>query len=134
MSHVRLIYKVLSGEASPEEAATLNHWIALSKDNKATFEDIKVLWENAVTARADRPYNDDDGFIRVRLLIRRRERRRKIRRIIFYVALFLVLLIFTFLASYYFGAQANTSMYEDNAHTKIERVIVSRAESQNLIL
>lgn len=113
MNQVRLIYKVLSGDASPDEVALLEHWMAMSTDNKAAFEDIRILWENSIKEGADRSETDGTGFLRIRRLIQLKERRRKMLRAFYYILLFVILLIFIFLTCYFLATQVKTSIYMD---------------------
>lgn len=41
-----LIGKYLSGEAAPEEAIILDHWIALSEENRRRFHEARQLWDH----------------------------------------------------------------------------------------
>ena len=42
-----IIAKSLSGEATPEEANELNHWIGKSPSNKRVFDEAKRIWEKS---------------------------------------------------------------------------------------
>ncbi|HYG18908.1 MAG TPA: hypothetical protein VD816_08260 [Ohtaekwangia sp.] len=109
MNQVRLIYKVLSGNASSEEEAALKQWIATSADNKAVFEDIRVLWENTVMTETTNR-EGSDGFLHIRRLIALKQRRREMVRTFFNIFLFTVVLIFVFAISYFLGTRSNPNI------------------------
>lgn len=69
MDKVSLIYKMLSGEASPEEKLMLDHWIKINESNQEEFDNIKLLWENAPDSGQ---FHEDsrDGMRKIRAKIR----------------------------------------------------------------
>jgi len=46
MDKVKLIFRVVSGEASDEEKFILNNWIEYSDENREEYINIKLLLEN----------------------------------------------------------------------------------------
>jgi len=54
MDGVKLIFRVLSGDASDEEKVQLDNWISQSDGNKEEYLYVKLLWEN-------RPVEDESN-------------------------------------------------------------------------
>jgi hypothetical protein len=75
MDRVSLIYKVLSGEASAAERNELAEWIGQSAENKAEFEDIKLLWASSKGTGARATYRFDEGFMKIKARMRAEIRR-----------------------------------------------------------
>jgi ferric-dicitrate binding protein FerR (iron transport regulator) len=74
MDKVSLIYRVLSGEASHEEAAVLDNWIKLSEANKEEFLNIKLLWENTPSDNKN-DEESDKGLRKIKAKINSRRTR-----------------------------------------------------------
>jgi hypothetical protein len=75
MDRVSLIYKVLSGQASAAERNELAEWIGQSVENKAEFEDVKLLWASSKATGARDSDRFDEGFMKIRARIRAEIRR-----------------------------------------------------------
>ena len=76
MDRVSLIYKVLSGEANAIEEIELNDWIAQAPENKAEFDDIKLLWASSKETETENAGRFDDGFDKIRARMRARVKRK----------------------------------------------------------
>lgn len=70
MEKASLIFKVLSREASQDERAELEHWIAQSEANKSEYDDLKLLWEHSSTARPVEPDHFYAGLDKIKSKIR----------------------------------------------------------------
>jgi transmembrane sensor len=117
MNTTQLIYRVLSGDASPEEKLQLEQWRALSDANRIEYEDIKTLWE----CSRDTETKDlsDEEFKRGWKQIKQRmlaiqQRRRRVRVIIVILILVFVLGTIGWLA-YYLGKQEKPSLHGQSA-------------------
>ena len=55
--YIRLITKHLSTETSPEEEASLQHWLAAAPENRLEFEALKNLWQTSGTAAGSRTFD-----------------------------------------------------------------------------
>lgn len=110
MDQTKLIYKVLSGDASQEEKQSLEEWKSLSAENLMEFEDIKLLWDfDADNEEEDLEINK--GSIDLMEGIRKWEqRRRKIKRMI-YTSVAVVILVLIYWLSYHRGTRDRPSVY-----------------------
>ncbi|MFZ5972830.1 MAG: DUF4974 domain-containing protein [Bacteroidota bacterium] len=95
MDRVSLIYRVLSGEASPDEKKELDEWVTKSEANQEEFEDIKLLWENSPLPSDTE--QDEAGFEKIRQRIQQRSRRKKQIRSILYACIVITLAVLLFL-------------------------------------
>lgn len=76
MDRVSRIYKVLSGEASAAELNEVTEWIRQSPENKAEFEDIKLLWASSDAVGTKDTQSFDEGLVRIKARMRSKIRRR----------------------------------------------------------
>lgn len=72
MDKTSLIFKVLSGEATPDERAELEQWIAQSEANKSEYEDLKLLWGTSDVASNIEDENFYDGFVKIKSKFKQR--------------------------------------------------------------
>lgn len=100
MDRVNLIYKVLSGEASAIEQNELNDWIGQAPENKAEFEDIKLLWASSKETETENAGPFDDGFDKIKARMRARVKKKAWVRSLIRTAGIIVLGLITFFFFY----------------------------------
>lgn len=59
-----LLVKHLLGEASPDESAAVEKWIAASPGNAATFRDFKTIWDRSRTLAINSDISVDEAWTR----------------------------------------------------------------------
>jgi len=64
-----LIGKMLAGEASSEERAELQEWIAQSASNKKYFDDLKLIFEKATTSTTSISFDADKAWMKMKGLL-----------------------------------------------------------------
>ena len=57
-----LVGRYLAGEASPEEAIAVDEWRERSADNRARFEELVTLWEQASAGNSWKPPDDTSAW------------------------------------------------------------------------
>lgn len=67
---VTLIGKDLSGEISQEEKATLEKWISQSSDNKAYYDQVKVLFDRTSNLKHWKQFDTDAAWVKVKAKIK----------------------------------------------------------------
>lgn len=82
MDKASLIFKVLSGEATENERAELERWIAQSEANKSEYEDIKLLWGSSGVASNVEDEHFYDGFAKIKSKFKQKRAVRRRKRLI----------------------------------------------------
>ncbi|HEY9044492.1 MAG TPA: hypothetical protein VIN08_01290 [Ohtaekwangia sp.] len=109
MDSVRLIYRVLSGDASDEEKAQLDNWIRQSDENGEEYLNIKLLLEN-------RSVEDDSnvGFTEGLSGIKRKAAKRKYHAVVVMAIKYLVIFaVLFFLLSLIYRARVSKGKNSD---------------------
>lgn len=95
MAKASLIFKVLSGEASKDEQAELEQWIAQSEANKSEYEHLKLLWDNTSAESQDEDEHFYDGFARIKSKFRQRRAIRRRKRLITWTSVIVATVLVT---------------------------------------
>lgn len=114
---MKLIDKVLRGKATESEKANLTRWIAADPANKADYDDLKLMYENA--AKTIENIGDDDPFYdglrRIESAIeilkkkgKKIKRHKTIRIVLGIVAFFMAVMAGSWLRSHYTETQLST--------------------------
>ncbi len=96
MDKTSLIYKVLEGNASEGEKIELMAWIGQSEENKAEYQDIKLLWENSneiIRGTNDHFYA---GLRKIKTSMQSKHKRDNLNKIILLTLILVVLVILFF--------------------------------------
>ncbi|MBN4073151.1 FecR domain-containing protein [Crocinitomix catalasitica] len=80
-----LISRYLADELSSEEEARLNKWLNESTEKTKSFEQAKILWELAKTAKKKEDFDTDAEWkeLRKKLLIESEEKKRPSKKVVF---------------------------------------------------
>jgi len=68
-----LLVKYLLGEASPQEQATVQAWIAASTENERYYQQAKKVWEESRKLAATRAVDEDAAWLRMKAKLHQKE-------------------------------------------------------------
>jgi hypothetical protein len=88
----QVIYKVLSGTASPDERRAVDEWISKSNENKEEFNNLRLLWMPGKSASKEKS-TEVRGFSSIRNIIEERIRKRKRQQLRQTVGIFLTIIV-----------------------------------------
>ncbi|MBX2956201.1 MAG: DUF4974 domain-containing protein [Cyclobacteriaceae bacterium] len=126
MDRVTLMYKVLSGKASPVEKLELNDWIALNPENEEEFKNIKLLWESEQDTGRIIEQDTNDNFEQIRLRVKSHQIRIRTIRSILYTLVVLSLALFAISIMHATGSGTTGYRFEEVAMTNVIRVLEKR--------
>lgn len=121
MDKASLIFKVLSGEATKEEQAELEQWIAQNEANKSEYEDLKLLWDNTSAERQVEEEHFYDGFARIKSKFKQKRSIRRRKRSITWISIIVTIVLVTVALFVITDPASNMLLRFDNA--PLEEVI-----------
>lgn len=95
MEKTLLIFKVLSGDATPDERAELDQWIAQSEANRTEYEDIKLLWDNSSVVSHTEDEHFFNGFARIKSKFRQKRAIRRRKRLMIWTSVIVATVLVT---------------------------------------
>jgi len=103
-----IIHKHLQGAASAQEEAVLADWLAASSANKASYEDISNLWQQSVLLGTEQVFDEQAAWAILEKRMNEAANKTSILQFSFFrrpfavAAAFLLMLVFSGIAYYYF--------------------------------